>query len=294
MIFRLIISALPFFPLVYGNGKCPPAPQPASRQRSGLGQVAVPTSSLVPKLDYHAYKHTGHFVYESKVPGPIEIVFVGLPNGMCMFSVECQTAYQSNWFALKTIDEGPDDIIHEVQETGPKVYEHEVWVAGVRAACPKFNMKESDFSTFYASEKGDVEVFLEGKPVALNRTWFPLIPGIYATDDSNGLAEFGVKMHYNISSDGTIAVKLACKDGGDTGFKKYKLVGTRIGDPYMVKPIENGDTLEDLVDSLKSACPGASGEEVLAKTYQTVGFVSEDAIYVAGNFSYDILHRQIF
>ncbi|KAF4716622.1 hypothetical protein FOZ62_004487, partial [Perkinsus olseni] len=139
--------------------------------------------------------------------------------------------------------------------------------------------------------KGDVEVFLEGKPVALNRTWLPLIPGIYATDDSNELAEFGVKMHYNISSDGTIAVKLVCKDGGDTGFKKYRLVGTGIGKPYMIKPIDGGDTLDDLVDSLN--CPALSGQEVLAETYQTVGFASENAIYVAGNFLYDSLHRQI-
>ncbi|KAF4711280.1 hypothetical protein FOZ63_014069, partial [Perkinsus olseni] len=260
MIFRLIISALPFFPLVYGNHKCPPAPQPAL-QRSGLGQVPVPTSSLVPKLDYHAYKYTGHFVYESEDPYPIKIVFVGLPDGMGMFSVKCEAAYQSNWFELKTIKEDPD-IIHAVPDTGPENDEYRVWVAGVKAACPKFNMKKNDL-TFYASEEGDVEVVLEDETVTLKRTWLPLIPGIYATDDST---EFGVKMHYNISGDGTIAVKLACKDGGDTGFKEYRLVGTGIGKLYMVQPIDDGDTLEDLVDSLN--CPGVSGEEVLAETYR--------------------------
>ncbi|KAF4678915.1 hypothetical protein FOZ63_016012 [Perkinsus olseni] len=58
------------------------------------------------------------------------------------------------------------------------------------------------------------------------------------------------EMHYNVSMDGTVAVILSCATGG-TGFKKFKLVGTGIGNPYKVEPMDGGETLKDLVDTLK-------------------------------------------
>ncbi|KAF4690046.1 hypothetical protein FOZ60_000711 [Perkinsus olseni] len=94
-----------------------------------------------------------------------------------------------------------------------------------------------------------------GAPYQTN--WIDPIPG---SDDHDRLiaearaacplAGIGPEMHYNVSMDGTVAVILSCATGG-TGFKKFKLVGTGIGNPYKVEPMDGGETLKDLVDTLK-------------------------------------------
>ncbi|KAF4683154.1 hypothetical protein FOZ60_009536 [Perkinsus olseni] len=316
MIFRLIISAFRFLPLVYGGRRCRPSPKPASHAHSSPAQTPVPTLPaqtavptlpaqatvptlpaqtpvptlpLVPKLDDHTYKHIGYFVYESKVPYPVKMVFVGLPGDVGMFSVECKGFYQSNLFRLHEV-EGDPDVIHQVPAAGPERDEHGVWVARAEAACPEAMVRQQDFSYFSVNEGGDLEVSFGDNLVTLSRTWLPLVPGVYSSGDSS---EFGVQMQYKISMDGTVDVKLGCADGGDTGFKKYKLVGTGIGKPYMVKPVDDGDTLKDLVDSLKLACPGLTGYQLDMVNYNTVGFATGEVIYVAGEFFRDSLHRQL-
>ncbi|KAF4687505.1 hypothetical protein FOZ63_033930 [Perkinsus olseni] len=194
MISRLIISTLPFFPLVHGNRKCRAAPQPASNHHSGLSQSPVPTPSLEPKPDDNAYMHIGHFVYESEGPSSVKIVFVGLPGDVGMFSVECETAHQSNWFPLHR-PEGDRDVIHVVPKTGPVKEEHGVWIDGVEAACPEADGDPTDFSAFHVNDYGDAMVEFEGDFVTLKRTWLPLIPGSYSNGES---PLFEVKMHYNI------------------------------------------------------------------------------------------------
>ncbi|KAF4651589.1 hypothetical protein FOZ61_010341 [Perkinsus olseni] len=290
MILRLIASALPFFPLVNGNCKARPALTSASPQRSSLGQALSLTAYRVPGVNDDSYKHIGYFVYEPKGPGLVEMVFVGLPGDVGLFSVKCEHAsYHSSWFRLRPngIDK---DIIHVVPEEGLEFSEYENWIVRTEAACPGGAIQKHDLTVFYATEAGDVQAIIGGVIVTLNRTWLPLIPGLYSTGDSS---KFGVQMQYNISIDGTVAVELGCAGGGVTGFKKYKLVGTGLGNHYEVKPTVDGDTLEDLVGSLEAACPGVSGDEVLAETYQTVGFATEGVIFVTGNFyEGNILRRQ--
>ncbi|KAF4692475.1 hypothetical protein FOZ63_004721, partial [Perkinsus olseni] len=182
-----------------------------------------------------------------------------------------------------------------VPAAGPERDEQGVWVARAEAACPEAMVRQQDFSYFSVNEGGDLEVSFGDNLVTLSRTWLALIPGLYSNGESS---EFGVQMQYKISMNGTVDVKLGCADGGDTGFKKYKLVGTGVGKPYMVKPIDDGDTLKDLVDSLKLVCPEDTSthrfpDHYLAETYNTVGFATGEVIYVAGEFFRDGLHRQL-
>ncbi|KAF4651918.1 hypothetical protein FOZ61_010061 [Perkinsus olseni] len=216
---------------------------------------------------------------------------------MGMFSVVCETVYQSNWFPLKKPEtrfasSRPCElhVIHRISGRDPEWTEHEVRVARVRAACPRAGIAGDEFTEISAGAGGSVQIFFADGPITLKRTWLPLTPGFYSTGDSS---ELGVKMQYNVSMDGTVDVKLGCACGGDTGFKKYELVGTGIDNPYEVKPIEDGDTLEDLVGSLKMACPGFSEDSFLTDNYQRVGFATEDVIYVTGDFITDSLHRQL-
>ncbi|KAF4713813.1 hypothetical protein FOZ63_028054 [Perkinsus olseni] len=92
-------------------------------------------------------------------------------------------------------------------------------------------------------------------------------------------------MYYKVNQNGTVAVKLGCAHGGDTGFKKYNLVGKGLqgpslrltyglprpglGKPYKVSPMKDGETLEDLVKKLEDVCPSLGDEYYKAGKYES-------------------------
>ncbi|KAF4745517.1 hypothetical protein FOZ63_011897, partial [Perkinsus olseni] len=196
---------------------------------------------------------------------PVKIVFVGLGDYLGMFSVECETAYQSNWLPLYT-DKNVINMFHTVPEGGPSSKERDDLIG--------------DFTDVLVDQDGNVRAVFGGVLVTL-RTWLPMIPGFYSAGDSS---QFGFKMQYNVSIDGIAAVNLGCKDGADIGFKSFLLVGTGIGEPYKLSPMDGGGTLESLVGDLKSACPGLPKDLTFVGNFQTVGFATEEVIYVTGNF----------
>ncbi|KAF4747851.1 hypothetical protein FOZ63_025697 [Perkinsus olseni] len=271
----LITSIIHFVPLIYGNRRCRPAPQQSHH------------SGLVPTFGGSADKYFGHFVYQSTGSNPAKIVFVRVGDNLGMFSVECETACQSDWLPLYP-DKDVINMFHTVPEGGPGSKERDDLVAKTRAACPRTNVLSGDFTDVLVDEDGNVRTVFGGAIVTLVRTWLPVIPGFYSTGDSS---QFGLKMQYNVSMNGTAAVNLGCKDGADTGFNSFLLVGMGIGEQYELSPMKGGATLEDLVEDLKGACPGLPKDKLSARIYKTVGFATE-VIYVTGNFILDSLRRQ--
>ncbi|KAF4703509.1 hypothetical protein FOZ62_005305, partial [Perkinsus olseni] len=222
----------------------------------------------------YAYKYFGHFVYQPTGSNPVKIVFVGLGDYLDMFSVECETAYQSNWLPLYT-DKNVINMFHTVTEGGPSSKERDDLIG--------------DFADALVDQDGNVGAVFGGVLVTLRRTWLPMIPGFYSTGDSS---QFGFKMQYNVSMNGIAAVNLGCKDGADTGFKSFLLVGTGIDERHGLSPMEGGATLEELVEDLKAACPGLPKNKPSALIFKTVGFATEEVIYVTGNSILDSLRRQ--
>ncbi|KAF4709742.1 hypothetical protein FOZ62_010331, partial [Perkinsus olseni] len=257
-VLRLITSIIHFVPLIYGNQRCRRAPKPNHH------------SGLVPTFGGCAYKYFGHFVYQSTGSNPAKIVFVGLGDYLGMFSVECETEYQSNWLPLYT-DKNVINMFHTVPQGGPSSKERDDLVAEARAACPHAHVQIGDFTDVLVDQDGNVRAVFGGVLVTLRRTWLPMIPGFHSTGDSS---QFGFKMQYNVSMDGIAAVNLGCKDGADTGLKSFLLVGTGIGEQYGLSPMEGGATLEELVEDLKAACPGLPKDKVSARNYKTVGFAT--------------------
>ncbi|KAF4742194.1 hypothetical protein FOZ62_010075, partial [Perkinsus olseni] len=257
-----------FVPLIYGNQRCRRAPKPSHH------------SGLVPSCGGYAYKYFDHFGYQSTGSNLAKIVFVGLGDYLGMFSVECETAYQSNWLPLDT-DKNVINMFHMVPQGGPSSKERDDLVAEARAACPHAHVQIGHFTDVSVDQDGNVRAVFGGVLVTLRRTWLPMIPGFYSTGDSS---QFGFKMQYNVSMDGIAAVNLGCKDGADTGFKSFLLVGTGIGEPYKLSPMDGGGTLESLVGDLRSACPGLPKDLTFVGNFQTVGFATEEVIYVTGNF----------
>ncbi|KAF4690051.1 hypothetical protein FOZ60_000716 [Perkinsus olseni] len=220
------------------------------------------------------FERSGQFVYQTHGPSPVRMIYFFadpvLPFVPSMFSTQCGTGapYQTNWI---------DPI--------PGYDDHDRLIAEARAACPQADIGPGDFTVFKLDQRGRVITNFGGKDVLLERVCHPFYPGTYNSEPGSPLA-----MHYNVSMDGTVAVILGCATSG-TGFKKFKLVGTGIGNPYKVEPMDGGETLKDLVDTLKWVCPDLSEEYFFMDNYQTVGFASEEKIYVAGDYFISSLHR---
>ncbi|KAF4721928.1 hypothetical protein FOZ63_027392 [Perkinsus olseni] len=187
------------------------------------------------------YEHAVKFVYQTSGLNPVQIVFLFTDTGNAMFSME----------------------------------DHLRWIAGAKAACPQAGIAASDFTGFRVDVQGRMATSFGGKKIFLERVWHSLFPGMYSSEPNSAS-----KMHYNVNIDGTVGVKLDCKGGGDTGFKKYKLVGTGIGRPYKLSAMKDGDTWDDLFNDLKMVCPDQWSRLFPGHEYPTVGFATFKDIYV--------------
>ncbi|KAF4699054.1 hypothetical protein FOZ63_000629, partial [Perkinsus olseni] len=201
------------------------------------------------------YEHAVRFVYQTTGPNPMRMIFLATDTGLTMFSVECGTGipYQTNWIKLPF---GFGD--------------HRRWIAGAKAACPQAGIAASDFTGFRVDVQGRMATSF----------------GMYSSEPKSAS-----KMHYNVNIDGTVGVKLGCKDGGDTGFKKYKLVGMGIGKPYKLSAMKDGDTWADLNSRLKVVCPDQWRRLFSGGEDQTVRFATSYEIYIVSANSVDRLRR---
>ncbi|KAF4705251.1 hypothetical protein FOZ63_002770 [Perkinsus olseni] len=275
MILR-VIAHISFIAIVaHGGSKNRPftTTRPAPTLGPTPGPTAVVSTPLKPSGGI--FEGPGKFVYHSSGPNPVKMIYSFADNVLHseagMFSIQCGTGtpYQARW--IKSI-RGPDD--------------HDLLIAGAKAACPLAGIGPGDFTVLKLDQRGGVITSFGGKDILLERVWHTLYPGKYNSEPGSPL-----QMHYNVTMDGTVAVILSCATGG-TGFKKFKLEGTGIGKPYKLEPMEGGETLKDLVDTLKWVCPDLSEEYFFMDNYQTVGFASEEKIYVAGDYFNCSLHRQ--
>ncbi|KAF4680718.1 hypothetical protein FOZ60_013034 [Perkinsus olseni] len=179
-------------------------------------------------------------------------------------------------FVYKTSGLNPVKIVFLFADTGIAMFsDHLRWIAGAKAACPQAGIAASDFTGFRIDFQDRMATSFGGKEIFLERVWHSLIPGMYSSE-----ANSASKMHYNVNIDGTVGVKLGCKDGGHTGFKKYKLVGTGIGKPYKLSAMKDGDTWDDLINDLKAVCPDQWSRLFPGHEYPTVGFATSKGVYV--------------
>ncbi|KAF4683155.1 hypothetical protein FOZ60_009537 [Perkinsus olseni] len=231
---------------------CPTLVVPTLVGPTTVGLTTAVGTTLNPSVSM--YEHAVKFVYNTSGLNPVKIVFLFADTGIAMFSVECETGtpYQTNWF-----------------EAPPRIKDHLRWIAGAKAACPQAGIVSSDFTGFRIDFQGRMATSFGGKEIFLERVWHSLIPGMYSSEPNSAS-----KMHYNVNIDGTVGVKLDCKGGGDTGFKKYKLVGTGIGKPYKLSAMKDGDTWDDLINDLKAVCPDQRSRLFPGHEYPTVGFAT--------------------
>ncbi|KAF4745807.1 hypothetical protein FOZ62_015603 [Perkinsus olseni] len=200
MIFRVIASISSIVLLVCGNSKTtlPPTPCPAT----------------TPKPRDHICKYSGLFVYETTKPYPLKFSFLATDADLGMFSVECRGgSFQSSWFRIQS---DTACYLHEFPLSGPVDEARRLWCARVKAACPQHrSIVARDFIGFQLDYNGNAWSFTLGKNLTLRRVWDPLSAGTFSPTDKSQLA---VKMYYKVNQNGTVAVKLGCAHGGDTGF----------------------------------------------------------------------------
>ncbi|KAF4680719.1 hypothetical protein FOZ60_013035 [Perkinsus olseni] len=267
---------------------CPTTVGPALVGTTTLVPQAAVGTTLKPSVSIH--KYPGKYVYRATGPGLAEVVFLVNEAGFGMLSVDCKSEdrdpYQTGWFELNPSED--HDNIHYV-ESWPETVAHGAWLAGVERACPLLSVVQEDLATIGVTGQGNVEAYIADESRILERVWEPLSPGTYSSIHSD---EKLVEKHYKVNTDGTVGVKLGCVDGGDTGFKKYKLVGAGIGKPYKLSAMKDGDTLDDLVDSLTGACPKLSARYFNTARYEDVCFAGKDVIFAGGDYVTERLFKE--
>ncbi|KAF4681485.1 hypothetical protein FOZ60_012067 [Perkinsus olseni] len=103
---------------------------------------------------------------------------------------------------------------------------------------------------------------------------------------------------FGLSADGLIDVRLQCKESdGDTGYKlchvsdMYRLVED--DDGYELTQIPGGETVDDLLNRFKQACPAHASLLHHVVQSKRVKFANADVMYAMGDYVPNRLYRAV-